>query len=495
VDAWFILCYNGKITDLRQASTLIGDEGVLSMTGQITQFKIDSLHHRRTINVPIRNNTLILVGENGTGKSTVANFIYFFLTRQWHRMLTYEFNQVSAIIDNKEIALSRDEIVYIGNQVDPTDPRFRKIPRSILRAFEATLSNFSVEDIARDPDLYINRLTGLGYPGEMALEYVLQFLDQDLPLFSYKAKEVSEYLSAAITSQVLYLPTYRRIEQDLKAILPGFDFTRSKATREAFIQKRPNNSYIELVKFGMEDVQETFQEIMEKLKDEIRNDLSNLTGTYLRDVIQGAYQSANAQKIIDLDDNAIELIFSRIDKSILSEVEQKTLRNIINKIKKETVISDNDKVVAHFLTQLVDLYKSQQEKERDVLEFVKVCNDYLRGKKITYDNIKFKIYIEQLIDDSIDADIKRENIDLKMLSSGEKQIVSLFSHIYLSGKSGYFVIIDEPELSLSVPWQKRFLPNILDTGRCNGLIAVTHSPFIFDNSLDLYTHSLEEFVG
>jgi predicted ATPase len=83
---------------------------------------------------------------------------------------------------------------------------------------------------------------------------------------------------------------------------------------------------------------------------------------------------------------------------------------------------------------------------------------------------------------------------MPMLSSGEKQIVSLFSHIYLSGKSGYLVIMDEPELSLSVPWQKRFLPDILATGRCSGLIAVTHSPFIFENELEKYTHEIDEFV-
>ncbi|WP_375470149.1 AAA family ATPase [uncultured Nostoc sp.] len=88
-----------------------------------------------------------------------------------------------------------------------------------------------------------------------------------------------------------------------------------------------------------------------------------------------------------------------------------------------------------------------------------------------------------------------DKLEMRILSSGEKQIVSLFSHIYLSEITGYFVIIDEPELSLSVPWQKRFLPDIIENSRCNGLVAVTHSPFIFQNNvLDNYTHNLEEFV-
>jgi len=66
--------------------------------------------------------------------------------------------------------------------------------------------------------------------------------------------------------------------------------------------------------------------------------------------------------------------------------------------------------------------------------------------------------------------------------------------MYLSGQSEFFVVIDEPELSLSVPWQQRFLPDILKTGRCTGLVAVTHSPFIWENEFEAYVGSLAEFV-
>ena len=115
--------------------------------------------------------------------------------------------------------------------------------------------------------------------------------------------------------------------------------------------------------------------------------------------------------------------------------------------------------------------------------------DILTGKELVYDNLAFEISIKQMTKGK-----PPQTILMRMLSSGEKQIVSLFSHIYFSGQSGYFVVIDEPELSLSVPWQKRFLPDIIATDKCEGLIAVTHSPFIFENQLDPFTHSIEEFA-
>ena len=96
-------------------------------------------------------------------------------------------------------------------------------------------------------------------------------------------------------------------------------------------------------------------------------------------------------------------------------------------------------------------------------------------------------------DFSITSNYDGHDIKLFQLSSGEKQIVSLFSHLYLSNQSNYLVLIDEPELSLSVKWQKLFLQDVRKGTFCRGLIAVTHSPFIFDNELDMYAHGIEEF--
>lgn len=65
-----------------------------------------------------------------------------------------------------------------------------------------------------------------------------------------------------------------------------------------------------------------------------------------------------------------------------------------------------------------------------------------------YDSPNFDFYIQ------LNADNQR--ITLPQLSSGEKQIVSLFNHLYLSNLNNFIVLIDEPELSLSVKWQKHF---------------------------------------
>ena len=84
-------------------------------------------------------------------------------------------------------------------------------------------------------------------------------------------------------------------------------------------------------------------------------------------------------------------------------------------------------------------------------------------------------------------------IDFNDLSSGEKQIISIFSKVYLDVTSQCIFIIDEPEISLSIEWQKDFLKDIYDSGKIALLIATTHSPFIFSNDYVNYVKELELF--
>ena len=86
-------------------------------------------------------------------------------------------------------------------------------------------------------------------------------------------------------------------------------------------------------------------------------------------------------------------------------------------------------------------------------------------------------------------------MQLSQLSSGEKQIVSIFSQIYLDLDKQFVVLLDEPELSLSIYWQENLLPDILASGKCMFLMAVTHSPFIFGQKLKQYTVGINEFLA
>ena len=141
----------------------------------------------------------------------------------------------------------------------------------------------------------------------------------------------------------------------------------------------------------------------------------------------------------------------------------------------------------YFVQALVDIYDRQKEFDIAINRFKEVCNGYLINKKVVYDESNIKIYVK--------SEVSNNQLPLNMLSSGEKQIISIFSKIYLSDRDKRFIVLfDEPELSLSMLWQKQLLPDIVNSNKCDFLLAVTHSPFIFDNELDKYAVGLSEYI-
>jgi predicted ATPase len=464
------------------------------MAELLTRFRIEDLHGRRTINVPIEDNRLILVGENGTGKSTVANLLYYLLTQQWRRFKDYKFAAIEVTVSGTNIRLSHEEVDTLAARQTERIFRLRHhYPTRTIRELSSKISRRLL--LATEPvdDKLIQQWSqNLGVSTAMTQRLASELLaaQEKLPKHLINAVKMLQSLKMG---QFLYLPTYRRIEQDLQSIFRGIEIEEKiKEFRDRF-KKQERTTFIELVEFGMEDVEATIQLKMAQIKESVRTGLSDLTGTYLREVIRGLQSPDDIEVLRSMEPGAFESIFARIDEAILPSNDKKLLQNKISQIAQGDSFGSDDKVIAHFLAKLVSFFRKQEANETDVREFAELCNRYLTGKRFVYDNVNYSVFIRELAANPEERSAS-DQLELKMLSSGEKQIVSLFSHIYLSGEDSYFVIIDEPELSLSVPWQQRFLPDIISTGKCTGLIAVTHSPFIWENDLEPYVRTLAEFV-
>lgn len=78
-------------------------------------------------------------------------------------------------------------------------------------------------------------------------------------------------------------------------------------------------------------------------------------------------------------------------------------------------------------------------------------------------------------------------IELDALSSGEQHEIVLLFELLFNVEPGTLVLIDEPELSLHVSWQKVFLPELISISKNVGFYSIlaTHSPFIVGDRFDL----------
>ena len=148
-----------------------------------------------------------------------------------------------------------------------------------------------------------------------------------------------------------------------------------------------------------------------------------------------------------------------------------TIKKLLNKYKtKEKVLflSNYRQFENHFVIDSVNTIESEVE------SYINICQKFLYNKKLIMNkNSEGNIDIKILDKDSI----IREND----LSDGEKQILSIFSKLYFKEKKDIILLIDDPEISLSINWQKELIPNIVKSEKCSLIVAMTHSPFIFEN--------------
>lgn len=88
-------------------------------------------------------------------------------------------------------------------------------------------------------------------------------------------------------------------------------------------------------------------------------------------------------------------------------------------------------------------------------------------------------------------------LELGSLSSGEQHELVLLYDLLFRVKSNTLVLIDEPELSLHVTWQKSFLPDLLEIVSATkfDVLLATHSPFIVGDRNDLMIPLQVDNVG
>lgn len=462
---------------------------------ELLEFDIESLNGKKNFHLEFEDNILILVGENGSQKTTICKLLHGLMTKNWPVLFLYDFSSIrlSFCCDGKRDEIQLDQEKFLKEVANTNIDR---------RWYEAFFSK-GISRRERERSLrYVFDSLGLcggkraravserhGIPLRNRRVSGMTVQSDEIISSINRLWEIDEKLEEVFSHRVLYLPTYRRIEDDLDSLIePNEELTRVEAKRIG----RFRYAYSEMIQFGMEDVEDALEKREGKLRWFSQQAQQELTLRYLSKILAREYKNPAVSSSC-YEASMIDDVLSRIDSGILGSREKKQIADSISKVQSGESAEELDLILFHYFSQLKEFCDTLKNEESCFIDFSRICNSYLYENRINYDSHTLSCDIEgPVTKHDGDGGIDR-GAALSRLSSGEKQIVSIFSKLNLEYDKSMFVIIDEPELSLSIEWQRKLLPDMLSSSGCCGLMATTHSPFIFENGLVAYVHGVNEF--
>lgn len=137
---------------------------------------------------------------------------------------------------------------------------------------------------------------------------------------------------------------------------------------------------------------------------------------------------------------------------------------------------------------LMPYFDSLEEKIQDVSpaarligSFIESINTMFRDKEINYSMQEgFGVHSNIVSEDKLDG----RDIRFDKLSSGEKHVIFLLAKVIVSATRGdSLLVIDEPEISLGIQWQRLFVKYVQDCAYESNLqiVMATHSPLILED--------------
>ncbi|ALL18779.1 ABC transporter ATPase [Enterobacter asburiae] len=398
---------------------------------RLASVKIEGFWGRLSASCSFNEDVNIIIGRNGTGKTTFMNILHSVLALELESIGENSFDNVTIKVKDG----NKNKTIKIVRKFDPDKPlptfeytlsrkKFviraiddRRIPLYIRRKYQedaenlkieldklVSLASLSVYRLRSGEDLEVRDNYGSKFinPIDFRLDQLLSNLTKYQLSLSQRARDVSANLQKEVLASILYS------KEDIVDESFNLNFDKESERRSlttAYSQLGAFDSDVRRkINFHVEAIDQTVNEI--KLAEKNNNEVINVD-----------YRSFEAlrktQRIIKM--------------SLKSEEEIKGIFAPINL-------------------------------------FTDTLHEFITDKK-------FSFISGELILQNGHGPISHKN-----LSSGEKQLLILFIETLLQQNKPFIYLTDEPELSLHIAWQRKIIPAIKRLNPNAQIIAATHSP-------------------
>src|SRR5262245_57590381 len=198
-----VVYYGNRVSRLRRTC------GLETMASKLTRFQVIGLHGSRTMDVRLEDNKLVLVGENGTGKSTFVNLIYYFLTKQWDRLREYRFSRIQAHFGDQELVFTPEHVeqhLATRQHLLHFLPISRQVGARVTRGLIDQLMELSSDPSASDTALIERMAAELRAPPRVVRQMLSDYLKETKGKPTH-LHSLERLISSLVEGQFLYLPT------------------------------------------------------------------------------------------------------------------------------------------------------------------------------------------------------------------------------------------------------------------------------------------------
>jgi|GEM_PF-848757 len=489
-------------------------KAIASRPALVEYFGIEGLYGYRSISLTSKFAATVLIAKNGSGKTTLLGAMDAFLKRQFGRLSELDFKRIECRLRGVEETLvleknDLDELMEISdssevfraaklNDIEPSE-----LVHFLIGEYDGLKQN-SLELMEHPVFRKIHRQSRHTLP--TAKDFFNE-LEVKLSARSTRLEHLQRLLRNALRDyEIVYLPTYRRIELSLPEEAEEPITGRRSTSIHSRLGLNRRGLHAGDIQFGVTDISHRLEQLNKNMLFESNQGYGEISANIINDLINGSFD----RDVPSLEERptkeALSLFFLRLKQGRKLWRHHPSYSDFeipdVERIYREESVSENSrKFLTYFLGKLDTVMQKTRDVESAVEEFVNNCNRYLSApdesvqipgsalvgganedsKVLRLDRQNLAVTVSSLV-------AKRE-IPLDALSSGEKQMISLFARLYLYPKRK-IVLIDEPELSLSIDWQRKILLDIVNAKQCEQVVAITHSPFVFDNPLEPFATAM-----
>ena len=398
----------------------------------------------------------ILLGQNGIGKTSILKILDMLFNHQLSLLTQIPFKKTTIVFDNDlELIIklvngtSEQAFDYefsTGDWIEAT--RCSIIANNVKTALR-NARNYISDRYKNDEDVWIDRKTGAWMTGE---ELVWQIMSEN-SLFSFDSEEIYPmFLYRLIDDVNVNFIHTNRLQTQLASVIPG------RAISKGIVEYQ---NTLDIIAVEM-------KERLERVKKQYGQRAAELDQTYPYRLVE----------------NLATPKFSKAElhnqTSLLEEQEAKRIRLVeagLLKLKNQEMKplkTDSQspyvlKAISIFVSDLREKFSILDEELERIELFRELINSRFLRKKVIVDD-EMGIEVVSTIND--------KEIPLSKLSSGEQHLLVLYYDMIFRYPAGTLLLIDEPEISLHISCQKKFIPEmkrIMTINQMKAIIA-THSP-------------------